>query len=89
LDVPAEDFLANLALADFFRKCRGNNELKLVRTSQKDRAEDCPHAPGFLALCCGPHFRDGNHIMSVITLFANRATFDHFTCEWSYHAICE
>jgi hypothetical protein len=25
----------------------------------------------------------------VITLIANRATFDHFTCEWSYHAICE
>jgi hypothetical protein len=27
--------------------------------------------------------------LSAITLFANRATFDHFTCEWSYHAICE
>ena len=28
-------------------------------------------------------------LVSVITLFANRATFDHFTREWSYHAICE
>jgi hypothetical protein len=28
-------------------------------------------------------------LVSAITLFANRATFDHFTCEWSYHAIRE
>jgi hypothetical protein len=26
-------------------------------------------------------------LMSVTTLFANRATFDHFSREWSYHAI--
>lgn len=25
--------------------------------------------------------------MSAPTLFANRATFDHFSREWSYHAI--
>jgi hypothetical protein len=28
-----------------------------------------------------------SEFLSVITLFANRRTFDHFGCEWSYHAI--
>jgi len=27
--------------------------------------------------------------LSATILFANRATCDQFTCEWSYHAICE